>query len=185
MDIDESLAQARVMDRDGYPYIIHPLLDGVPRVDPALLQQFTAWAEELPFVQDATLLMAPEAMGIPVGVALSLQTGKPYVVVRKRRYDLEGEEVAYCETGYGQNCLYVNDVRPGDRVAIIDDVISTGGTLDGILHTLTGMDVQITGVAAFLDKSGKGEALAARHGVPVQAMRRVHVERGQVTIEEA
>lgn len=180
--IDASLRDAPVIDRGGYAYVIHPLTDGVPRVDAALLEQWTDWAAQDPLVAQATVLLAPEAMAIPLATALSLRTGIPFLVVRKRQYGLEGETVAYCETGYGQNCLYVNDLRPDDGVLVIDDVISTGGTLQALLATLKGMDAKVLGALAFLDKGGRSDALSASTGVPVKAMRAIDVAGDQVTV---
>jgi adenine phosphoribosyltransferase len=119
-------------------------------------------------------------MGLPLAVALSLATDRPYLCIRKRRYDLPGEQVAYCETGYGQNCLYVNDLAAGDKVVVVDDVVSTGGTLSGLLATLTVMRVQVLAVLVFLDKGDAAARLAAQHGVPVRVMRNVRIEAGKV-----
>ena len=171
------------MDRKGYPYLVHPLIDGVPRVDPGLLRAWVDWAaSHQDLVGRASVLLAPEAMGLPLVAPISLATGLPYVVVRKRRYDLPGEEVAYCETGYGENCLHVNDVNPGDRVLVIDDVLSTGGTLGAILSTLEGKEVETVGALVFLDKGRVRAVLEERHGVPVRVMRTITIEEGKVRI---
>jgi len=181
--VDASLSEAEVMDRDGYAYVIHPLLDGVPRCDPALLRAFTRWARrQSDVLRGATLLAAPEAMGLPLVAALSAATGIPYVVIRKRRYDLPGEEVAYCETGYGENCLHVNDCWPDDKVVLVDDVVSTGNTLDAILATMAGMGVAVQGALVAVDKGTRRAALAKRHKVPIRAFRSIHVRDGQVRI---
>jgi adenine phosphoribosyltransferase len=180
--VDRSLEMAQVMDRKGYPYLIHPLIDGIPRVEPALLKAWVDWASAQDCVRDATLLLAPEAMGLPLAAPLSLATGLPYVVVRKRRYDLPGEEVAYCETGYGENCLHVNDVRPGDRVLLVDDVLSTGGTMGGLLNTLAGKEARVVGALVFLDKGRVRAVLEERHGIPIRVMRTVAIEDGKVRI---
>ncbi|HJQ92954.1 MAG TPA: adenine phosphoribosyltransferase [Candidatus Thermoplasmatota archaeon] len=181
--IDRSLETAQVMDRKGYPYLIHPLIDGVPRVEPALLHAWTEWAtshEDL--LDEATLLVAPEAMGLPLAAPVSLATRIPYVVVRKRRYDLPGELVAYCETGYGENCLHVNDVGKDDRVLVVDDVVSTGGTLNALLATLAATGARTLGALVFLDKGRARSVLEERHGVPIRVMRTVKVEAGKVHI---
>jgi len=180
--LDASLTESEVMDRNGYPYVVHPLMDGVPRCDPALLRAFLDWALRQDILKDATILAAPEAMGLPLVASLSLATGIPYVVIRKRRYDLPGEEVAYCETGYGENCLHVNDCWPDDRVVLVDDVISTGNTLDAILATLATMGVPVEGALVFLDKGTKRATMSKRHKVPIRAMRTVKVEGGKVKI---
>ncbi len=181
MDIDESLRQATVMDRGGYPYLIHPLTDGVPRCDPKLLREWATWAAASPLLADATVLLAPEAMAIPLAVALSLETGLPVLTVRKRRYDLPGEVVAYCETGYGEACLHVNDVHPEDKIVIIDDVLSTGGTLDALLLTLSEMNANVLGALVFLDKGRVRDKLAVKHALPIHVMRTVQVASGVVT----
>ena len=181
--IDRSLETAQVMDRKGYPYLIHPLIDGVPRAQPALLQAWTDWAtSHRDLLDQATLLVAPEAMGLPLVAPVSLATKIPYVVVRKRRYDLPGELVAYCETGYGENCLHVNDVGKDDKVLVIDDVVSTGGTLNALLATLAATGAKPLGALVFLDKGRVRAVLEERHGVPIRVMRSVKVEAGKVTI---
>lgn len=181
--IDHSLETAQVMDRKGYPYLIHPLIDGVPRADPSLLRAWTEWARShKDLLGQATLLVAPEAMGLPLVAPLSLATGIPYVVVRKRRYDLPGELVAYCETGYGENCLHVNDVTKDDKVLVVDDVVSTGGTLNALLATLVATGAKTLGALVFLDKGRVRSVLEERHGVPIRVMRTVKVEGGKVRI---
>lgn len=180
--IDRSLETAQVMDRNGYPYLVHPLIDGVPRAEPALLRAWLDWAQSQDLVRQATVLLAPEAMGLPLAVPLALATDLPYVVVRKRKYGLPGEQVAYCETGYGENCLHVNAVGPDDRVLVVDDVLSTGGTMNGLLTTLAGMHVPAVGALVFLDKGRVHKVLEERHGVPIRVMRTVRIEDGKVRI---
>lgn len=181
--LDRSLTEAHVMDRKGYAYVVHPLMDGIPRCDPALLRAWTEWAAaQADVLAGATLLLAPEAMGLPLVAALSLRTGLPYAVIRKRRYGLEGEEVAFCETGYGEACLHINDVRVGDKVVLVDDVVSTGRTLDGLVGTLRGMGAQVQGALVFADKGTQRAKVEERHGVPVRAMKSIKVVAGKVQL---
>ena len=180
--VDLSLSTARILDRGGYFYIVHPLCDGVPRCPPELLAAWTQWASVQEPVRRADVLVAPEAMGPPLAVPVALAARKPYSILRKRSYGLPGEAIAYCETGYGKSCLHLNDIAPGDRVAVIDDVLSTGNTLDAILGTITSLGATPTGAVVFMDKGDRAQALAERHGIPILAMRRVRIERGRVKV---
>jgi adenine phosphoribosyltransferase len=147
------------------------------------MQAWLAWATaQVDVLAGATLILAPEAMGLPLAVPLSLATGIPYAVIRKRKYGLPGEEVAYCETGYSESCLHINDARPDDRVVVVDDVVSTGNTLDGILGTLAAMRVPVQGALVFVDKGTRRAFLEERHRVPVRALRSVRIEKGKVVL---
>src|SRR5687768_9957744 len=128
----KSLESAPVLDLDGYSYFVHPLTDGIDRIEPALLREIV---EETLEIADTSVdaILTVEAMGIPFATALSLETGVPVTVVRKRPYGFAGEVAVGQKTGYSKGTLYVNGLKRGDRVLIVDDVISTGGTLAPLL----------------------------------------------------
>ena len=96
-----------------------------------------ALALRLPAETD--VLVVPEVKAIPLAHALSARTNIPYVVVRKVRkpymVNCLETEVVSITTGAPQT-LFVDGkdahlVR-GKRVALVDDVISTGSTLRGL-----------------------------------------------------
>lgn len=84
-------------------------------------------------------LVTAEAKSIPLAHAMSVETGLPYVVLRKRYKPYMGEalsaETLSITTGEKQT-LYLDEkdraLLVGKQVAIVDDVISTGSTLQGI-----------------------------------------------------
>lgn len=85
------------------------------------------------------LLVTAEAKSIPLLHALSVETGKPYVVLRKAYKPYMGEaiqaETLSITTGAPQT-LYLDEkdhvLIQGKRVVLVDDVISTGSTLQGM-----------------------------------------------------
>ena len=181
---DDLLAAAEVTDRHGYPDIVPPLMDGVPRVRPELLRAWTAWAwQQLP-LRHADLLLAPEAMALPLVAPLCLESGLPYVVARKRVYNRTGETPVAAKTGYGLSSLYVNDVYAGDRVLVVDDVLSTGSTLDGLLNAVKACGGRAVGALVFMDKGDARKALEQKHKVPIVAMRSVRVEGGKLVLRD-
>ena len=131
-----SIFEAPVIMKGEYPYFIHPLSDGVPRQSAELLAAARDLIYENVEWDGIDLILGIEAMGIPLAAALCLKSGKPLVVGRKREYGLPGEEPIDQTTGYSKGAIYLNDINPNDRVLIVDDVISTGGTLLPLLQAI-------------------------------------------------
>jgi adenine phosphoribosyltransferase len=85
------------------------------------------------------VLVTAEAKSIPLVHALSVLTKKPYVVLRKTYKPYMGDalsaETLSITTGQAQE-LYLDEkdqeLLQGKRVALVDDVISTGSTLQGM-----------------------------------------------------
>jgi adenine phosphoribosyltransferase len=176
-----SLESARIMKVGDYDYFIHPITDGIPRVDPALLDEVVqAMLRVGDF--DCDLILAPEAMGIPVAVALSLRTGVPFAVVRKRRYGLPGEIEVGQSTGYSKGRLYINDVKAGDRVVVVDDVLSTGGTLRPLVLALKELGAEVVDVLVAVEKGGIRPALERELGTPIRALVKVEVRDGRLFV---
>lgn len=176
--VDASLRDAQVLDRGGYAYIVHPLTDGVPRCPPDLLSEWVDWAAAQVKRLRPDVLLAPEAMALPLVAPVSLRTGVPYVLARKRAYALPGEVAVASRTGYGASTLHLNGLHAGERVLVVDDVLSTGGTLAAVVAGVAETGAVACGALVFIDK---GRASPA--GVPVTAMRRVHVAAGRVVVD--
>ncbi len=171
----ESFRKCPVVDRSGYPYFVHPLTDGVPRMEPEILREVLEWMKSAGNF-DCDLLVLPEAMGIPLGVPLSLELGIPYTVVRKKKYGLEGEISLEQHTGYSDSVMYIDGVRKGDRVVVIDDVISTGGTLIAIIKALRDtIGAEIADVIIPVDKAGGRNTVKKETGLDVKTMVEVSV----------
>tara|TARA_B100000029_G_scaffold515990_1_gene625982 strand:+ start:5407 stop:5871 length:465 start_codon:yes stop_codon:yes gene_type:complete len=131
------------------------------------------------------LIVSVEAMGLPLLAAVGEATGKPTVVIRKREYGMEGEVRVDVSTGYSQSTTYINDISPGERILIVDDVISTGGTLEPILATLEGMGVILQDIVIAIEKGEGRERLAKeRPGWPIRTLARIDIIDGKVEILE-
>src|SRR3990172_10344528 len=85
------------------------------------------------------VLVTAEAKSIPLAHALSLETGKPYIVLRKTYKPYMGEalkaETLSITTGQPQLLILDEkdiNLMKGKKVVIVDDVISTGSTLQGM-----------------------------------------------------
>ena len=175
--LEESFLSSPVVDLHGYPYFVNPVSDGIPRMDRALLDEVADALVEVMDL-DCDLVLAPEAMGIPLAVGILERTGVPYAVIRKRSYGLPGEIALDQTTGYSESPMYINGVRPGDRVALVDDVISTGGTARAVVGALRGAGAVVTEVAAVFSKRADTGPLSSELGVPVRFLLAVSSEGG-------
>jgi len=172
----ESLETCPIVKRGDYDYFIHPITDGVPRVDPALLRDVCTAMVKVLDLKDVQLLVVAEAMGIPIGTTLSLMTDIPFTIVRKRKYLLPGEVALHQTTGYSKGELYMNGVHKGDRVVIVDDVLSTGGTMKALIQGLGYIGADIADICVAIRRGNPDVGMPVKHLVDVEVVQgKVHV----------
>ncbi|AIY89271.1 hypoxanthine/guanine phosphoribosyltransferase [Geoglobus acetivorans] len=176
----KSLENAPVIMKGDYPYFIHPLTDGVPELDPDIVREAVSGIIRIADL-DVDKIVTVEAMGIPVAMALSLAVSIPIVVVRKRAYDLPNEIVVDQETGYSKGKLYINGVNKGDRVILVDDVISTGGTALATLKALEKAGAVVKDFVAVVEK-GEGANKLREAGYNVKSLVKIEVSRDGVRV---
>ena len=150
--LQESLRGAPIIWKGEYPYFIHPISDGIPRMDPDVLRATRDLIVSSVDWSQVDLIVSVEAMGLPLLAAVGDATGKPTVVVRKRSYGMEGETRVDVATGYSQSTVYINDIKAGERIVIVDDVISTGGTLEPLIQQLEDMGVILQDIVIAIEK---------------------------------
>ena len=176
-----SLINSPVIKREDYDYMIHPLTDGIPSVDPALLREIAdAMAQMGNF--DCDYIVTVEALGIPLATSLSLKVNKPFNIIRKRMYGLPGEVNLSQVTGYSKSTLFINGLKAGDKVVIVDDVVSTGGTLWALVEALKKMQVKISDILVVIEKTEKKAEIERKIGQQIKTLAKVQVVDGKVVV---
>lgn len=110
------------------------------------------------------VLLTAEAKSIPLAYALSVETKKPYMILRKSYKPYMGNalkhETLSITTGQTQT-LYLDEkdfkVLKGKKVLIVDDVISTGSTLEAMRQLVTKAEAEIAGEAAIFTEGDKAK----------------------------
>ncbi len=170
-----SLEKCPMIKRGDYNYFIHPITDGVPIIEPALLRDVcTAMVKMLDLTGVDTIVVV-EAMGIHIGSILSTMTDIPMTIMRKRAYKLPGEIAVHQATGYSKGELYLNGVNRGDRVVIIDDVVSTGGTMKALLQALTIAGAEVVDVCIAVQRGDPDIGRPYKSLVKIEVTDRVYV----------
>jgi len=171
----ESLETCPMVQRGEYNYFIHPISDGVPLVEPELLREIGCAMVKMLDLERVDKIVVAEAMGIHIGTVLSLMTGIPLNIVRKREYKLPGEVAVHQTTGYSKGELYLNGLTKGDRVVIIDDVISTGGTARALLSALEQIGVEVVDTCFVIQRGNPDIGREFKSLAKIEVNERVHV----------
>ena len=179
--LQRSLLESPIVEKDDYHYFVHPISDGVPMLEPSLLREIVIKIIRKAQLEDVDKIVTPAAMGIHISTAVSLMTDIPLVVIRKREYGLEGETPLFQQTGYSENQMYINDVEEGDNVLVLDDVLSTGGTLSAICTALEEIGANIVDLVAVIKKVD-GENALEGSAYSAKTLINVTVENGEVVI---
>ena len=117
------------------------------------------------------VLVTPEVKAVPLAHALSVRTGVPYVVVRKaeKPYMVGAlrHTVVSITTGTPQDLVIDGADVPrlqGRRVAVVDDVVSTGGTLTALSELLARVDASVVAtLVVFTEGDERDDVIALGH----------------------
>jgi orotate phosphoribosyltransferase len=81
---------------------------------------------------------------VPLAAALSLATGIPYVMVRKEKKD------------HGTGKLIEGDLNPGDKVLVVEDVVTTAGSSIAAIKTLRENGAVVDYALSVIDRESGG-----------------------------
>jgi orotate phosphoribosyltransferase len=96
--------------------------------------------------------------GLPIGVAVSLETGLPLIYPRKEAKD------------YGTAKLIEGDYRAGEVVLLVDDLITKGTAKIESLKPLTDAGLLVKDVLVLIDREQGGARELAVYGITLHAV---------------
>jgi len=182
--LKKSLLGAPIIKKGGYHYVIHPITDGIPETKPELLKEVVDELQRrIETCGKVDKIVTIEAMGIPLAAALSLKMNMPFIIIRKRSYGLPGEVSVEQVTGYSRSKLYINGLKKGDSIIIVDDVLSTGGTLRAVIYALKNIGVNIKGVFIAVDKGNVAKTIMDESNVTIDTLINIEINDGNVVIK--
>lgn len=101
-----------MQDKDAYVYVVNQFIDYLKN-------------------KEVDVILGPEARGFLFGSAVAYGMGVGFVPVRKPgKLPAETERFEY-DLEYGQDALEIHKdaLKPGMKVAVVDDLLATGGTM--------------------------------------------------------
>ncbi|MEG0687034.1 MAG: adenine phosphoribosyltransferase, partial [Erysipelotrichales bacterium] len=164
MDLKKYIARVEDFPKEGIIFRdITPLMSDGAAFKYAT-DKFTEYAKEV----DAEVIVGPEARGFIFGcpVATNLELG--FIPVRKpNKLPRETVNVSY-DLEYGSNtlCMHKGDIKPGQRVIIVDDLLATGGTIKATVELVEQMGGIVVGCAFLIElKELDGRKLLSNYNV--------------------
>lgn len=112
-------------------------------------EQFASYAKKV----NADVIVGPDARGFIFGAPVATHLRLPFVPVRKpgklpretltETYSLE----------YGENALSIHkdDIKPGQNVLIVDDLLATGGTIKATIRLVEKAGARVCGLAFLIE----------------------------------
>jgi orotate phosphoribosyltransferase len=128
--------------------------------DPRLLKRIASHLAEL-VPKETQRLAAPELGAVLLGGAVSMETGVPLVLVRKE------------PKGYGTGKQLEGRFTPGERVTVIEDVVTTGGDSLRSIQVLRDAGLDVIHLVVVLDRGEGGEENIREARIPYSPLFRV------------
>jgi orotate phosphoribosyltransferase len=107
---------------------------------------------------EATRLAGPELGAVALVAAASLHSRLPFVIVRKEAKD------------YGTAKRLEGEFEPGERVCLVEDVVTSGGASLHAVEALREAGLECRTAVCVVDREEGGGSALARHAVALRAL---------------
>ena len=107
---------------------------------------------------DATRIAGPELGAVALAAATSLASGLPFLIVRKEA------------KGYGTDKRLEGVFEPGERVCLVEDVVTSGGAALSAVQALREAGLECGTAVCVVDREEGGVDELARHAVRLRRL---------------
>lgn len=135
-------------------YLDKYLFETQPDLLRALARRFARFVTE-----GIDRIAGAELGAVALAAAASLETGKPFVIVRNSR-----------KAGYGTGKLIEGRLERGDRVLLVEDVVTSGGQAIDAARALSDAGATVERIVAVIDRQEGGRAAIEQAGFAFDAL---------------
>jgi phosphoribosyl-AMP cyclohydrolase len=159
--------------RREYRYLVNPITEGIPPPSPEITEWIVDMIDKVTS-KNMDKVVTFEALGIPYATLLAQRRKKPLAIIRKRDFRAPADllaKVPYA-SGFERGEYFVYGVKSGERILLLDDMVSTGGSLIPTIKALRKKNVAIADVACVAEKPhyGGSRVVERKTGTRVKAL---------------
>jgi len=99
-----------------------------------------------------------ELGAVPLAAAVSLETGRPFLIVRKK------------DRSHGTGRQIEGEHHPGENVLVVEDVATTGGSVARTVDILRDAGLRVSGAVVVVDREEGAAELLEKNGVALHAL---------------
>ncbi|MDD3288772.1 MAG: phosphoribosyltransferase family protein [Alphaproteobacteria bacterium] len=172
----EVYEKAHVVRSGKHLTTVNELCDQIPALRPETLKAAVELALQFGTF-GANKILTEEDKGAPIAAAVSLAANLPLCVARWYRYEIPGQVKVDMESEYYSGSLYLNGINGGDKILLIDDTLSTGGTMVALIEAVKKAGADVVGAVAIIEKvDNEGHDFVwIKTGVDVKTCMKIHV----------
>ena len=118
--------------------------------------------------EDFDVVIGPESRGFIFATPVAYELHKSLVMIRKKgKLPRETVSIDY-ELEYGKATLEIHkdDIKPGQKVVIVDDLIATGGTIKAMIELIESLGGEVVCISCLMELKGlKGREVLKGYNV--------------------
>ncbi len=105
---------------------------------------------------DVDVIAGTESRGFIFGVPIAYNLHKPFIPIRKKgKLPCETVEMTYdLEYGTATIEMHKDSIKPGQKVAVIDDLIATGGTIEAAIKLIEQLGGEVVKAVFLMELAG-------------------------------
>lgn len=163
---------------NNYKFILNPLTEQVPATSSKLLRAAAEALMNKMEINNYNKLITEEDKGAILVAAVSLFTELPFGMARWMPNKLADQVSSIFSCEYTKGTLYICGIEQGDQVCIIDDLISTGGTLIGMIEAIQSIGADILDIIVIGEKIEYNgvERVLRKTGIQVKPILEISVQ---------
>lgn len=160
--------------RKKYLYFIFPFESRIsPSFQKAVVEGLSKLLNQE--LEKANAILTIEAKGFFPASWLAEKYKKDLIIVRKRDYKIKGQIKIKQKKAYGKGKLFCLGLKKNDRILIIEDIISSGGTLISVIKAIKNK-CKIVGAGSVYERGEGKEKIEKETGIKVKTLARIEIK---------